>query len=105
MFCIDGNNSLKRFTRVGEQAIADNRTFQSDYYLSPEFVDLFKNVVGGKAQTGDAGDDKQGPCSKEWKAAGELGTWGVFQESGVFASACRHGFILWLVDMIRSGEL
>jgi hypothetical protein len=31
--------------------------------------------------------------------------WGVFDETGVFASACPHGFVLWLVDMIQSGEL
>jgi hypothetical protein len=111
MICVDGNNSLKRFARVGERAIADTRTFQGDYYLSPAFVDRFKDEVGTRARPTDdasnAGLHNDGPglCSKDWKAAGELGTWGVFQESGVFASACRHGFILWLVDMIRSGEL
>ncbi|OSD05539.1 hypothetical protein PYCCODRAFT_1362075, partial [Trametes coccinea BRFM310] len=31
-------------------------------------------------------------------------SWGIFEETGIFASACRHGLILWLVDMIRCGE-
>ena len=30
--------------------------------------------------------------------------WGVFNETGVFASACPHSFILWLADMVQSGE-
>jgi hypothetical protein len=43
--------------------------------------------------------------AKNWKAAGEKGTWGIFKESGIFASACRHGLILWIIDMVQSGEL
>ncbi|KZT01719.1 uncharacterized protein LAESUDRAFT_663270 [Laetiporus sulphureus 93-53] len=31
--------------------------------------------------------------------------WGIFEETGIFASACHHGFILWICDMMRSGEL
>ncbi|KIP01438.1 hypothetical protein PHLGIDRAFT_38684, partial [Phlebiopsis gigantea 11061_1 CR5-6] len=31
--------------------------------------------------------------------------WAIFEEAGIFACACRHGLILWLVDMVRSGEL
>ncbi len=31
--------------------------------------------------------------------------WAVFNETGIFASACRHGQILWITDMIRSGKL
>lgn len=47
-------------------------------------------------------------CVKNWKAAAgeeKKQMWRMFDESGLFASACRHGFILWIVDMIRSGEL
>ncbi|KAG6809022.1 hypothetical protein H0H92_001927 [Tricholoma furcatifolium] len=47
-------------------------------------------------------------CADNWKAADNQANkkmWAIFDESGVFASACRHGFILWLVDMVRSGEL
>ncbi|KAI0749268.1 hypothetical protein C8Q80DRAFT_1269169 [Daedaleopsis nitida] len=47
-------------------------------------------------------------CTKNWKSAVRDETkkmWGVFDETGIFAAACRHGFILWIIDMVRSGEL
>lgn len=47
-------------------------------------------------------------CVKNWKSASDDNTkrmWSIFDETGVFMSACRHGFILWIIDMIRSGEL
>lgn len=47
-------------------------------------------------------------CVKNWKAASadeKKKMWAMFEESGIFASACRHGCILWLADMVRSGEL
>ncbi|KAG6884740.1 hypothetical protein C0992_005852 [Termitomyces sp. T32_za158] len=62
----------------------------------------------------DAGDPTDGvhtvnaPCAENWKAASAESNkkmWGIFDESGIFASACRHGFILWIIDMVRSGEL
>jgi len=30
--------------------------------------------------------------------------WGVFDESGIFMSACHHGFSLLIADMVQSGE-
>ncbi|KAK7438741.1 hypothetical protein VKT23_017871 [Stygiomarasmius scandens] len=47
-------------------------------------------------------------CTKNWKAASaeaKKKMWNIFEETGIFASACRHGFILWLADMVRSSEL
>jgi hypothetical protein len=47
-------------------------------------------------------------CVKNWKSAAKeehKRMWGMFQESGVFAAACRHGLLLWIMDMICSGEL
>lgn len=47
-------------------------------------------------------------CVKNWKAAAadeKKHTWSIFDETGIYASACRHGLILWLCDMVRSGEL
>ncbi|KAG6883489.1 hypothetical protein C0992_008628, partial [Termitomyces sp. T32_za158] len=69
--------------------------------------------VSGDAD-GDAGDPTDGinpthvPCAENWKAAASSVNkkmWAIFDESGIFASACRHGFILWICDMIRTGEL
>ena len=31
--------------------------------------------------------------------------WGVFEETGLFLALCRHGFVLMMADMVRSGEL
>lgn len=47
-------------------------------------------------------------CVKNWKSAAaeeNKKMWSIFDETGIFAGACRHGLILWLIDMIRSGEL
>lgn len=47
-------------------------------------------------------------CVKNWKSAAKdelKKMWAIFDESGVFAAACRHGFVLWIMDMICSGEL
>ncbi|THU89328.1 hypothetical protein K435DRAFT_821451 [Dendrothele bispora CBS 962.96] len=62
---------------------------------------------GGDPTDGSA-DASLSSCTKNWKAASadsKKRMWNVFVETGLFASACRHGFILWLADMIRSGEL
>jgi hypothetical protein len=100
--------------------VGDTRIFQdSDYFLPSEFVDRFAGEVHAAANTQEDilietsnGDDDgeldgvgNGCNAHQWKAAGEKGTWGIFDETGIFASCCQHGLILWIVDMIRSGEL
>ncbi|KAH9846929.1 hypothetical protein C2E23DRAFT_872057 [Lenzites betulinus] len=118
IFCFDGNNSLKRVAKFGDRTVADTREFKhSDYYLSPEFVDKYKDEIG-LDQDSDADEDADGAseagdsslreCTRNWKAAApeqDKTMWSIFEETGIFASACRHGFILWITDMIRSGEL
>lgn len=47
-------------------------------------------------------------CVKNWKSAADDDSkrmWAIFDEAGVFMSACRHSLILWIIDMVRSGEL
>ncbi|KAH9847640.1 hypothetical protein C2E23DRAFT_729996, partial [Lenzites betulinus] len=145
MYCMDGNNSLKRMRPLGGRQAGDTRVFEdSDYFLPQAFVDTFANEVsrqprGGRRESaqeeqrtepsaivddssdapvslpdnteGDPTDGDRGvesSCTKNWKAAQadeKKRAWDVFEETGVFASACRHGFILWVIDMIRSGEL
>ena len=51
MGALDGNNSLKRFVR--EDRRSDTLTFQSDYYLSQEYVDQFKHEVKRKVRKPD----------------------------------------------------
>ncbi|KAJ3833909.1 hypothetical protein F5878DRAFT_545718 [Lentinula raphanica] len=64
--------------------------------------------VEGDPTDGVTPDDDLAHCTDNWKASSADSNkrmWGGFQESGIFASACRHGFILWICDMICSGEL
>jgi Kyakuja-Dileera-Zisupton transposase len=54
------------------------------------------------------GDKDGSTCTDRWQAAMANSLkrmWSVFRESGIFASACRHGCIGWIVDMVDSGEL
>jgi hypothetical protein len=126
MYAIDGNDSLKRIARVGAREIGDTRCFSdSDYYIPSEEVDEWAGEVrsGCSTREDDLEDDPsdsneeqdpvdgetsdQGPCANNWKAAqsdSKKRMWGVFAETGLFASACRHGFVLWVADMVRSGE-
>ena len=137
MIVINGNKLLRRIAGLGGCSVGDTWTFdKSDYYLSEESVNQFKNKV--KSKTAPSGaeasehkrewedeearegvDDTEemlgpsvGPasapqCTDNWKSAAaenKKGMWGIFRETELFTSACRHGFILWLVDMIQSRE-
>ena len=71
-------------------------------------------MAGVAANEGVEGDPTDGcpegrsSCTRNWKAAqadDKKRSWGIFEENGIFASACPHGLILWLIDMVRSGEL
>ncbi|TEB36285.1 hypothetical protein FA13DRAFT_1903597 [Coprinellus micaceus] len=56
----------------------------------------------------DNGDTKASDCTRNWKAAqsdSSKKAMGFFDEIGVFACVCRHGIVLWMADMIQSGEL
>ncbi|KAK7447347.1 hypothetical protein VKT23_014057 [Stygiomarasmius scandens] len=129
MWVCDGNNSLRRMGPLGGRRVADTRVFSdSDYFLPSSFVDAFANEVKSRPKDPalDADDDEEegledggdptdgstaehlAKCTKNWKAAradAEKRIWNIFVETGLFASACRHGFILWLMDMVMSGEL
>ncbi|KAJ3521286.1 hypothetical protein NM688_g9035 [Phlebia brevispora] len=146
MFAMDGNNSLKRLIKHGDRETADRRIFtESDYFLSREYVNKYKDEVKSRKQQTAAktsgrtpaarttdpdeevddvelgapgeGDPTDGAwdmvnfvkiCVKNWKSAAaeeKKKMWKIFDETGIFASACRHGFILWIANMIKSGEL
>lgn len=121
MLVIDGNNSLKRVGHIGNRMVGDTRVFEGgDYFLSREYVDTFASEVQGRSaadvpppsnttDTSDAANcDVLSPCADNWKAAAgneKKCMWDIFEETGIFACACRHGMIVWLTDMVRSGEL
>ena len=53
-------------------------------------------------------EETRAGCTTNWKAAKDDSKkvmWGIFDETGIFSSACRHGFCLWNADMVRNGEL
>ncbi|KAI0259614.1 hypothetical protein BC834DRAFT_833181, partial [Gloeopeniophorella convolvens] len=126
---MDGNNSLKRvdMSNRGQIERPDTRTFRTDYWLTPQQVDVFKDEVNnsvsvlyipnddahGVVDDTDAWvDDDDAPpitmCQERWRNAGpeqRKRMFAMFAESGIFVVACRHGNILLACDMIRSGEL
>ncbi|EKM49186.1 uncharacterized protein PHACADRAFT_107267, partial [Phanerochaete carnosa HHB-10118-sp] len=122
IFCLDSNNSLKRVAAatLGGRTAADVRTFDdASYYLPRDFVDCFatevRDTMSEQPATLPSDPVKAAlaqklleQCVKNWKAAAgeeKKQMWRMFDESGLFASACRHGFILWITDMVRSREL
>ncbi|TFK79062.1 hypothetical protein K466DRAFT_606431 [Polyporus arcularius HHB13444] len=114
--------------------LQDSRQARTDFWIPTEEVDRFKDEVGhakrAAASTtqraewppGDTDDDAllenldadgtpeevASICVERWKAAGPEARkkmFALFAVSGVFVCLCRHGHILIMCDMIRSGEL
>lgn len=61
-------------------------------------------------EPGEPGDDAPKPsvCAHRWtnaKAEHHKVAPGMFDQTGVFVCLCRHGFLLWFTEMIKSGEL
>ena len=103
LHAMDGNFSLKR---VDGSGLADERVFSSDYHISPEQVDEFKDDVTHRAHTQLT--SVVAPCPAEnWAAASSVSeeTIKVFEQTGIFLSACRHGIVETFAEIRRSGEL
>ncbi|KAG1849095.1 hypothetical protein C8R48DRAFT_778679 [Suillus tomentosus] len=110
----DGNSSLKHIDGSGH---ADERSFQSSYLIPAAEVDLFKDDVhlcpGTRTTAGNevpqSNDEtlNNSTCTKNWKAANTTSenSTNVFNQTGVFVSACCHGIVQTLVELRRSGEL
>ncbi|KAJ7640901.1 hypothetical protein DFH06DRAFT_1137727, partial [Mycena polygramma] len=123
----DGNNSLSRFDKRerleredgtvapgASKDRIDNRVAPGDYYLPREEVDLYKkegdaplkklNATEGQGEE----EEEDAGCSERWQNMKEEVTsraYGMYDETGFFPALCRHGFVLKVVDMVRSGEL
>ncbi|KAF8586497.1 hypothetical protein K439DRAFT_1340678, partial [Ramaria rubella] len=112
---LDGNNSLKRFLRADR--VTDPLSFDSDYFLSHEYLDQFKDEVKCKGQNPEnaaiKGDPTDGnadhpTCTDCWHAAMAdtlKGMYNTFAKMGIFLSVCWHGIIWTILDMMHSGEL
>lgn len=109
---MDGNDSQKRMKDKG--TAGDVREYSSDYMIPMSEVDVWRTEPT-EAQPDDEvlatedsmEDDTVKECVKNWKAAqsdSRKKAAGIFDETGWFASACRHGLILWVTDMVQSGE-
>ncbi|KAK1230443.1 hypothetical protein PQX77_006472 [Marasmius sp. AFHP31] len=116
---MDGNDSLKRVERreVSEDGKPgkvkerpDEREGGGGYFLSVEEVDSWertnwKNLPGYEESPPEG--TKRTPCEEKWdnmKAGHVSKEKELFKETGIFAAACRHSFVLWVADMIKSGE-
>ncbi|KAJ7853198.1 hypothetical protein B0H13DRAFT_1643142 [Mycena leptocephala] len=116
---MDGNDSLKRVLTKEKGAVDENGTAKrggterpdprtadagGTYFLSREKVNQFTKEL--LAQSDDPEEDSE--CQERWKNMSEELTsrmWGIFDETGIFLCLCRHGFVLLVADMVRSGEL
>lgn len=133
LMTIDGNNSAKRMERQRTEKDengnivntinverANNYSIETDLYLTAEQVDVFKNEVQyrkealaepttlDKGATPVDGVEKLTPCVDRWKNLAkeyQKKVLGPFHQTGIFTAACRHGVLLVMCDMIRSGEL
>ena len=125
MAAMDGNNSLKLVDASihAGKARADVRDSVSPRWLSALDVDRFKDDVAINEMAGMIQQDwlnavmqsSESPpaadvpiCVERWKNAGpdeKKKMFALFSVSGIFLAVCRHGHVLSICDMIRSGEL
>ncbi|KAK1236160.1 hypothetical protein PQX77_000591 [Marasmius sp. AFHP31] len=123
MGAMDGNDSLKRVERrdvpTTDDGIGrlkeryDPRLGGQEYFLSEEEVNKWErsnwpSLEGYKGE-GRVEEKKSGPkrCEERWdnmKAGHTDREKAIFRETGIFAATCRHMFVLWLADMVKSGE-
>ncbi|KAG1791005.1 hypothetical protein EV424DRAFT_1549531, partial [Suillus variegatus] len=121
LYAMDGNDSLKRVLKKSTQDDLDTednsplaqrsselpttQVVRGDCYLLNEYIEQFARDSPADMLSLD--DDKDNPCAGCWKNMQDEKTkkmWGVFDESGIFMSICRHGFSLVIADMVQSGE-
>ncbi|KAJ7840481.1 hypothetical protein B0H14DRAFT_2587381 [Mycena olivaceomarginata] len=87
----------------------DNRDAGDGYYTSRQRVERWvRDRVADRLpmQSEEPGEDN--PCADCWKNMINDVTskmWGIFDETGIFLALCRHGFVLVIADMIRSGGI
>ncbi|PIL35238.1 hypothetical protein GSI_03028 [Ganoderma sinense ZZ0214-1] len=123
---MDGNQSLKLVDskfRGGTPRI-DSRRVPTDLFIPAEVVDTYKDEVNNAKRAPAAGEDhvlenvditegsaitdEPSVCEERWRNAGPEARkkmFALFAVSGVFVCLCRHGHVLVMCDMIRSGEL
>ncbi|KAJ3859383.1 hypothetical protein EV359DRAFT_75631 [Lentinula novae-zelandiae] len=127
MVAMDGNDSLKcveHHKDAADDSLAeildsgvvervDPRQAGGDYFLSRTSVDNWaeenwKDVPVWVPQNSfQEWVWKTGRCEETWHNASDKNTgksWAKFDENGIFLLICRHGLVLSLADMVKSGE-
>ncbi|KAJ3847695.1 hypothetical protein EV368DRAFT_76572 [Lentinula lateritia] len=127
MVAMDGNDSLKRVERrkdatddslaevAGSRVVerTDPRQAGGDYFISRVSVDEWAEENWKNAPVLVPQDSfwdwvwKTGRCEEKWHNASDKNTgksWAKFDENGIFLLICRHGLVLSLSDMVKSGE-
>ncbi|KAJ8092602.1 hypothetical protein PM082_006927 [Marasmius tenuissimus] len=121
MGAMDGNESLKRVER--QEAAGENgkpgqlkeredlREGGKEYFLSREEVDWWDRdnwSRHGNWAPPPANEEKgKNGCEERWSNMKDAHTKHekvMYDETGVFVSTCRHMFVLWIADMVKSGE-
>ncbi|KAG1856478.1 hypothetical protein F4604DRAFT_1590377 [Suillus subluteus] len=99
---MDGNHSAKHLDGSGS---ADERVFNSRYFIPTTAVEFFRDDVRNRPGEHHSGETTN--CTENWTAAKsvEENKIFVFEQTGIFILACRHGFVECVVEMKRSGEL
>ncbi|KAF7346639.1 hypothetical protein MSAN_01801400 [Mycena sanguinolenta] len=123
LFTCDGNDSAKRFARKTREQWDDkgnplpresaerddSRRAPGDYFISREVVESWAVADEEElAKVRDEDEERESGCSEKWQNMKESHTVrvaAVYDETGIFAGLCRHGFVLAFVDMVKSGEL
>ncbi|KAJ7703823.1 hypothetical protein B0H16DRAFT_1668373 [Mycena metata] len=127
---MDGNDSLKRVLRREPKDFDENGNLVpgasnervdpcvskvgNEYFVPREKVDLWsKDKVDQwqkdwEARKKKSWEEKRSGTHTRWKNLADDSAkrmWGVYDETGIFLCLCRHGFVLLVEDMVRSGEL
>lgn len=87
--------------RLDDSGGTDPRSFDSTFFLSPEYVDKFKDEVQSR-------QSKDPDCGDRWKAANVVdnpAALDVFDQTGIFLLTCRHHIVEKIAEMVKSGEL
>ncbi|KAJ7678318.1 hypothetical protein DFH06DRAFT_1121808 [Mycena polygramma] len=124
LMTMDGGESLRRVIgRADEPEVdpetgdriqgkskerTDHREAGEGYFVDRDRVDQWAKAKVANLLPTDAVPGEETPCSDRWKnMINDITSkmWGIFDETGIFVALCRHGFVLILADMIRSGEL
>lgn len=98
--------SPDRFAAARFAAALPSRRRHLAATVSPRLSRLNNAVSAVTTDVSAEGQDDSG-CDDRWKNMADHLTarmWGIFYETGIFLSLCRHGFALVIADMIQSGE-